>query len=137
MNSSRQMPGEQLASTAREQLSDAAKPAIEQTKLVVQEQKSVSAVKGKTIAKAMHRAAEELQPQLPFAADYIRSAATLLEEASSALETRSLGELRDTFRSFARNRSGAVFGAAMLAGFAMSRFLKSSAKSAARVQGGT
>jgi hypothetical protein len=128
MNDSIQNPGELLTNVARAQLSDAAKPVIEQTKVVAEEQKSVGAVKARTVAKAVSRAADELQSQLPIAADYIRNAAIKLDEASAALEERSFDELADTFRRFAASQPAAFFGAAALAGFALSRFFKSSAE---------
>jgi hypothetical protein len=84
-------------------------------------------MKARTIARAVHRAATELQSQLPTAAEHIRIAANKLDEASAALETRSFEELTDTFRRFGRQQPIVFFGAATLAGFALSRFLKSSA----------
>lgn len=134
MNKSKQPPGEPLTDAAGVQLSDAAKPVVEQARQVAEEQQSAGAAKARTLAKAVHHAADDLEPQLPVAAGYIHSAAAKLDEASAALETRNLDELADRVREFAHNQPAAFFGAAALAGLALSRFLKSSAEGVQRAE---
>lgn len=129
MDDSRTPPGESFANTSGAQLSDAAQPVIEQTRLTVEEQKSAGARAARTIANAVHRAADELQTQLPTAAGYVHDAASKLDEASTALETRSFDELTERLRHFASTQPAAFFGAAALAGIALARFFKSSAES--------
>ena len=78
----------------------------------------------------MHRAADDLETQIPGAADYVHEAADRLEQASAALKERSLDDLVGTLGQFARNQPVAFFGTTVLAGFVLSRFLKSSAEGA-------
>ena len=79
------------------------------------------------VAGAVHGAADELSRELPQAAGYIHSVADRLESASSALRERSLEDLMSSLNHFARRQPAAAFAGSVLAGFALSRFLKSSA----------
>jgi hypothetical protein len=79
------------------------------------------------VTRAVHSAADELGRELPQAAGYVHSVADRLESASSALRERSVEDLVSTFSSFARRQPAATFAGSVLAGFALSRFLKSSA----------
>jgi uncharacterized phage infection (PIP) family protein YhgE len=79
------------------------------------------------VSRAVHSAADELGRELPQAADYIHSAADRLENASAALRERSLDDLVSTFNNFARRQPAVAFAGSVLAGLALSRFLKSSA----------
>jgi hypothetical protein len=79
------------------------------------------------VAQAVHGAADELQQQMPKAAEFVHAAASRLEEGAGALRDRSLRDLMGTFNDLGRKEPLAVFGGAVLAGFAISRFLKSSA----------
>jgi hypothetical protein len=88
-------------------------------------EKRVDQVEG--VTRAVHNAADELSGELPQAAGYIHSVADGLESASSALRERSVEDLVSGFNSFARRQPAAAFAGSVLAGFALSRFLKSSA----------
>ena len=77
------------------------------------------------LAGAVHAAASELEQQLPGAAGYVHDAATRLDDAASGLRTRSLSDLMEDIRRLGQERPMALFGGAMVAGFALSRFLKS------------
>ena len=79
------------------------------------------------VSRAVHGAADELGRELPQAASYIHSVADRLEDASSALRERSVEDLVSSFNNFARRQPAAAFAGSVLAGFALSRFLKSSA----------
>jgi hypothetical protein len=79
------------------------------------------------VAGAVHGAADELSRELPQAAGYIHSVADRLESASSALRERSLEDLVSSLNHFVRQQPAAAFAGSVLAGFALSRFLKSSA----------
>ncbi|XSC44560.1 hypothetical protein ACF1BQ_044925 [Bradyrhizobium sp. RDT10] len=79
------------------------------------------------VTRAVHGAADELSHELPLAAGYIHSVADKLESASSALRERSVEDLVSSFNNFARRQPAAAFAGSVLAGFALSRFLKSSA----------
>jgi hypothetical protein len=77
------------------------------------------------IAGAVHAAASELERQLPGAAGYVHDAATRIDDAASGLRNRSLSDLMDDVRRLAQDRPLALLGGAVIAGFALSRFLKS------------
>ena len=80
------------------------------------------------VAEAVHGAAREIEGQLPQFAGYIHEAAAKLEIASAAVRDQSVEDLLGSVGRFARNQPLAFFGGAMLAGFALSRFLKSSSE---------
>jgi hypothetical protein len=79
------------------------------------------------LTRAVHCAADELGRELPQAAGYIHSVADRLESASSVLRERSVEDLVSSFSNFARRQPAAALAGSVLAGFALSRFLKSSA----------
>jgi hypothetical protein len=81
------------------------------------------------VGRAVHGAADELGRELPQAAGYIHAMADKLEGASSALREHSVEDLVSSFNGFARRQPAAAFAGSVLAGFALSRFLKSSASS--------
>jgi F0F1-type ATP synthase membrane subunit b/b' len=116
-----------LAETARSRLAEGVEPMKEKAREVAEEQKASGAQKISGVAQAVHRAAGEFEREMPEAAEYIHGAASSLERASEALKERSVDDMLGELGRFARQQPGAVFGAAMLAGFALSRFLKSSA----------
>lgn len=66
---------------------------------------------------------EDRQPDL---ARYARRAAETAEDVSEAIRTRSFGDLLNEVNGFARREPVAFFGVAMLAGFALTRFLGAS-----------
>lgn len=116
------------ATTARaqEKLSGVVEPLKDKMREIAEQQKDAGAEKLGTLAEAVHGAAQELESKLPAAADYIHSAADRLERASSNIRDRGVDDLIGACGSFARREPAAFFGGAMLAGFALSRFLKSS-----------
>jgi len=78
------------------------------------------------IARAVHRAADELEQQSPALARTIHEAAGALDGMARQLRDRSPGELLRGAEDFARRQPLAFFGIAALAGFAVARFAKSS-----------
>jgi hypothetical protein len=86
------------------------------------------------LADAMRRAAGEFEPDLPIAASYIRSAATQVESASASVRNGDFRDLLEGAQSFARSQPTAFLGLAALGGFALVRFLKSSARDAQKSQ---
>ena len=80
------------------------------------------------VAEAMRRAAGEFEPDLPIAASYIRTAAKQVTNASASLRNGDFRDLVDGAQSFARSQPTAFLGFAALGGFALARFLKSSAR---------
>ena len=63
---------------------------------------------------------------MPKAAEVVHASAFRLEQGASALRDRSVDELMSGINDVARRQPLALFGGALVAGFAISRFLKSS-----------
>ena len=78
------------------------------------------------LGRAVHGAADELGKEIPQAADYVHTAAESLETAAEHLRNRSVEDLIGSFNRFARQQPLAAFTGAALAGFVLSRFIKSS-----------
>ena len=125
--------GKSIAAETRTRLSEAVDPLVGKARETAEQQKAAGAEQVSGVAAAVHRAADDLGSQLPQAAKYIHGAADKLEEASSALKERSLDDLMGTFGQFARSQPAAFFATAALAGFALSRFLKSSGEGVGHV----
>jgi hypothetical protein len=105
----------------------------EEAKNVAERQKDAGADQLQHMADAVHAAAREVEGQLPpAAADYIRNAATRLEDAVGSLKEKSVDDLMKDFSRFASERPALLFGGAVFAGLALSRFLKSSADETSR-----
>jgi len=79
------------------------------------------------VARAATKAADELEQSSPQLASYVRDAASAVEDFSSSLRNRSLGDIMQDVTNFARREPVMFFGITVAAGFALSRFLKSSA----------
>jgi hypothetical protein len=78
-------------------------------------------------ARAISCAAGELEDQSPTVARYVRDAASQVDSLSSNIRGRSVTELMQAATDLARSQPAVFFAGAMAAGFALSRFLKSSA----------
>jgi hypothetical protein len=118
---------------------DAAETTKDTARGVAEQQKRAGADRIDTLASAVHGAAKEIEPEMPQAAGYIRDAADRLANMSSTLRERSLDDLVGQLGEFARRQPAMFFGGAVLAGVALSRFLKSSGEGAPgrhRPQGG-
>jgi len=87
------------------------------------------------LAKAIRTAAQELDDGSPEVASQIRAAAGTVDKLSDNLHTRSVGDLFNAATEFARSQPAAFFAGAVIAGFAFSRFLKSSSQPAAQPNG--
>jgi hypothetical protein len=115
-----------LGNEMRTQARETASAAVGTTLEFAERQKAAGADNVARLGRAVHGAAEQLGDELPQAAGYIHSAADTLQNASSALRERSAEDLVSDFLGFARRQPAAAFAGAMLAGFALSRFIKSS-----------
>ena len=93
-------------------------------------QKHAGAEQAEGLARAVHRAADELQGTSPQLAHYVREAADSTGQLAQALRNRSVGDLVSGVEDFAHRQPVAFFGATVLAGFALARFVKSSADDA-------
>jgi hypothetical protein len=113
------------------ELTDSAKglasDASEKLRSAVETQKTAGAAYIGGLAAAVRRAAGEFDQEIPQAANYIRGAAGAIDDFSDALRRRDLSQLVRDVQGFARSQPSAFLGAALIAGFAAVRFLKSSA----------
>ena len=80
------------------------------------------------VARAANKAADELQETSPQLARYVRDAASFADNFSTSLRERSVGDIMNDVTGYARREPVVFFGIAVAAGFALSRFLKSSAE---------
>jgi gas vesicle protein len=90
------------------------------------DQKNAGAEYVGTIAEAIRRAAREFDGDLPIAAVYMRKAASRVEDISDTVQHGDIQDLMRGVQSFARRQPTAFLGLAVLAGFGVVRFLKSS-----------
>jgi len=111
--------GAELASIVGDELADTA----EETKA-----RGADLMEG--FAGAVAKAAEELDRTAPSMAGYFRSAGDGVESLANTLRQRDVRDLLSTANAFARRRPEVLRGAAVAAGFLVSRFLKSSKPSA-------
>ncbi len=100
--------------------------AINQAERFAEQQKSAGANRVDDVAKAVHGAADELGKQMPEAGELVHAAASRLEQGADAIRERNISDLLGTFSDMGRKEPLALFGGAVVAGFAISRFLKSS-----------
>lgn len=114
------------ASTLLDATKGIASKAGEQLQSSVQSQKAAGADYLGNVAQSMRRAAREFESEVPMAASYILQAAAQVETVSSAVKDRDIGELIRNTQDFARRQPTAFLGLAVLAGFGVVRFLKSS-----------
>jgi hypothetical protein len=85
----------------------------------------------------MRRAAREFDTDLPIAGTYIRKAAEQVDGVSDGIRNGNLNDLVRKAQSFARRQPTAFLGIAVLAGFGVVRFLKSSAENNSQVGSST
>lgn len=117
---------ESTVDAARDSIVGAIKPARQTVQSFAERQKQLGAEQIGSVARATHRAAEEMEKELPGVAQSIHGAAGRLEAASETLRNQRFEDLLESLGDIARKRPAAVFGGAILAGFALSRFLKAS-----------
>jgi hypothetical protein len=118
---------ESISEKAREQASTFAGTVKSRARDFAEQQKSAGADQIGGVADAVEAAAGELERQMPLAAGYIEDVAKQLDTVASALRERSVDDMLGNVADFARKQPALFFGGAMAAGFALSRFAKSSA----------
>jgi hypothetical protein len=111
----------------KEQASEFAADVGEELSHTAEEQKvrGVEAMQG--FARAITTAADELKGQSPMVARYVRDAGRQVEVLSRNLRGRSITDLMGAASDLARSQPVVFLAGAVAAGFALSRFLKSSA----------
>ncbi|HEU5018523.1 MAG TPA: hypothetical protein VFT69_11205 [Pseudolabrys sp.] len=91
-------------------------------------QKNAGAEQIGGVARAVHSAAQQMESDYPHTASYIHGAADRIQRASSSLRERSVDDLIGAFSRFAREQPVTVFGGALIASLALTRFVKSSSE---------
>jgi hypothetical protein len=92
----------------------------------MEKDRGAAAMRG--FAKAIRTAAGDLDGQSPEIARHFRGAAGSVESFSDNLRSRSVGDLFSAATDLARKQPAAFFAGAVVAGFALSRFLKSTGR---------
>jgi len=93
---------------------------------VAEEQIGTGAAKVEGIARAVHEAADKIEEEIPHAGTYVHQLADRLDDASRVAREQKLSDIVRAVDDFAHRQPLAFFGATILAGFALTRFMKSS-----------
>jgi hypothetical protein len=109
------------------QVADEAKARAEE---LTNEQMKIGAEHVKRIAGAVRAAADELNDSSPLLAHYARSMSSVFSGISDKMRNESPRQVLKNASDYASREPVAFFGAAVIAGFALSRFLKSSSETA-------
>lgn len=125
-------PPSSAAEKAKEAAGAAAGRFTDRAREAAEQQKDAGADRIGGVAHAMEAAAGELEKQMPMAAQYIEDVAGQLGDMASALRERSIDDMVGNATDFARRQPGLFFAGAVAAGFALSRFAKSSTNRGSR-----
>jgi hypothetical protein len=118
----------EMAKSESQRLASVAK---DKAKSVIAEQKDAAAESLGGVAGALRETAKTLGEQSPALGQYTERAAQSLEGFSHTLRDRDVDSLIGQLEDFARRQPLVFVGGAVLAGFALSRFLKASAEARA------
>jgi uncharacterized phage infection (PIP) family protein YhgE len=116
-----------LTDKAKSDIAQAAETAKAEARRIASQQKAAGADRLGDVADAVHGAARSLESGMPQMASYVHDAAVRLEDAAKTLRQRNVDDLMGEIGRFARSQPALFFGGAMLAGFALTRFLRSTA----------
>ena len=94
---------------------------------VVEQQKAEAAQRVEEVARTLGDAAEQVERVLPGAAPHIRDAASGIHSVADMIREQSIEDVVEAVTDFAHRQPTLFFGGSVLAGFALARFLKSSA----------
>jgi hypothetical protein len=120
-------PGmEKLKAKVGEAVEPVKAKAAQAARQAAREQKEAGASHLQTFAQAVHGAAREFESPMPKVADLIHEAGDQIDRMATNIRDKSLEDILNSVRDFARQQPALVFGGAMLAGLVLSRFLKSS-----------
>jgi HPt (histidine-containing phosphotransfer) domain-containing protein len=126
-----------LVDRAHTLASNAASSAQDKVRSLAEEQKNAAAEQVEDVARMIDSAAEQVERVLPEAGHYVRDAAGGVRRVSSAVREKSVDDIVEMGLDFARSRPGTFLAGSVLVGFALARFLKSSAdRRAERSPGG-
>ena len=118
----------QAANGAETEIKNASATVQQSARNFAEQQRDLAAEKVSGVAQAIHTAAKDIEQQMPQASGFVHDAAEKLQDATSVLRERSVDDLMEGLNKFARQQPVIFFGSAVFAGFALSRFLKSSAE---------
>jgi len=128
---------ESIIGEVKAKIGEMAEPLKDRAEQLAQDQKEAGTGHMRTLATAVHGAARELESGMPKIANAVHDVAQKIEQTADDLRTRNMDELFEGFDRYARQQPAIVFGGALMAGFVLTRFLKSSAKPAPMVRTGT
>jgi len=77
------------------------------------------------VGRAVRNAADDIGKESPLVAGYVRDAAASIDKVAVGLRDHTIGDLLDMVTRFGRQQPVAFFAGAIVAGFALSRFVKS------------
>lgn len=118
---------ESVVGEVKAKIGEIAEPLKEKAEQFAENQKEAGSGHMKTLATAVHGAARELESGMPKIASSVHNVARQIERTADDLRNRNVEELFAGFDRYARQQPALVFGGALMAGFVLSRFLKSSA----------
>ncbi|MGB3541726.1 hypothetical protein [Rubrivirga sp.] len=123
--SSAKTAAKDIADTATAKASDLADQAAGQARDVAQTQKKQAAGVLSDVADALHQTGDSLRDNDRDAfATYAEQAATQIDQFTTSIRDRSVGEILDEAERFARREPGLFVGGAFLLGIFGARFLK-------------
>lgn len=93
----------------------------------VEDGKRAAAGQVGNVASSLHRVAEDMPENQKWLSGYVHQAAEGLEQVSRSIEEQDLGSLVGEVEDFARRQPALFVGASVALGFALARFVKSSA----------
>jgi hypothetical protein len=115
------------AGELKQQAKETADEVRDRARSLAEQRKHAAVGRVEGIAHALRTASDELRDQgQPMVAEYSRYAAEGLESMARSLDRREVGDFVGGVEQFARERPVAFLGGAMVAGFALARFMKSS-----------
>ena len=130
----------EAADQTKQKAGDLAEQAKQQATSQLDSQKERASSSLNSISKALHDASGTLRDEdQGAAAGYVNDAANQLEQFADILQNRSVGELLDEAKRYARREPAVFLGGAMVIGLFGARFLKSSNPETSRYgrRGGT
>lgn len=114
-----------VLNAAKDAVEEIAKPLKGQVLEVANEKKDAGADQLCLLAQAMQGASEAVKGDIPQFAGHMQRWSRSLEKTADDIRSRDLDELGQTMSDFAKRNPSLVFGGAIIAGLALSRFLKS------------
>jgi hypothetical protein len=125
-----------MAGGLKRQAEDSAKDMRARARSAVDQQKDAAVDGIEGMAQALRSASDDLQERgQPVVAEYSRQVADGLESMANWVSRRNLDDLVGGVEDFARQRPVAFMSGAVVAGFALARFMKSSSVRRSRTSG--